>query len=82
MSALTKRLAELAGLAAVIVAIVLWVTSSLDGKTSTARADKTDDRVRTLALERRDDRRDLEWIKAGVAAIAQRVGAVIPPPTP
>lgn len=82
MSALTKRLAELAGLAAVIVAIVLWVTSSLDGKTSTARADKTDDRVRTLELERRDDRRDLEWIKAGVAAIAQRVGAVIPPPTP
>lgn len=82
MSNLTKRLAELAGLGAVIVCIVLWVTSALEGKASNARAAAIEDRARVLELDRRGDSKDLEWLKAAVAAIAQRVGAVVPPPTP
>ena len=79
MSALTKRLAELAGLGAVLVVIVLWITSALEGKASTARAAALEDqqhKVEVMAA-RMDER--LKYVTDAVTAIAARVGAIVPP---
>lgn len=74
----------LLGVIATVVAVVLWVTSALEGKASTARVEALEARqgAAEIASARRDERQDadLAWIKSALWALTQRAGVVVTPP--
>lgn len=86
MPASVKKVAEVIGVLAIIAAGIVWLMSVLESKASTARADALEGRQRATELEaasfHSEVRARLVSIEATVAAIAQRVGAIVPSPNP
>lgn len=70
-----------------VVAVVIWVTSALEAKASTARVDALEQRQvadeiarAASAAELAAMKADFAWLKEATWALTQRAGVSVPPP--